>query len=153
MMLALTNDDETNIIISAVARKNNCESLILVNNSEYNKLKDVLGINQIIDPRKITVSKILKHVHRGRIESVYSIGNNQAELIHAQVLKTSKLCNKTIKDSNLPTGMRIGLIKKQEQIIIPNKDTVIDEKDQILFFCMTKDLKTAEELFKIREAY
>ena len=42
MMLALTNDDETNIIISAVARKNNCESLILVNNSEYNKLKDVL---------------------------------------------------------------------------------------------------------------
>ncbi len=153
MMLALTNDDETNIIISAVARKNNCESLILVNNSEYNKLKDVLGINQIIDPRKITVSKILKHVHRGRIESVYSIGNNQAELIHAQVLKTSKLCNKTIKDSNLPTGMRIGLIKKQEQIIIPNKDTVMDEKDQILFFCMTKDLKTAEELFKIREAY
>ena len=63
MMLALTNDDETNIIISAVARKNGCESLILVNNSEYNKLKDVLGINKVIDPRKITVSKILKHVH------------------------------------------------------------------------------------------
>ena len=52
MMLALTNDDETNIIISAVARKNNCESLILVNNSEYNKLKDVLGISKVIDPRK-----------------------------------------------------------------------------------------------------
>ena len=89
MMLALTNDDETNIIISAVARKNNCESLILVNNSEYNKLKDVLGISKVIDPRKITVSKILKHVHKGRIESVYSIGNNQAELIHAQALKSS----------------------------------------------------------------
>ena len=153
MILALTNDDETNIIISAVARKNNCESLILVNNSEYNKLKDVLGINQVIDPRKITVSKILKHVHRGRIESVYSIGNNQAELIHAQVLKSSKLINKSIKDSNLPIGMRIGLIKKQNQIIIPNKDTIMEENDQILFFCMTEDLKNAEELFKIREAY
>ena len=153
MMLALTNDDETNIIISAVSKKNKCESLILVNNSEYNKLKDVLGISQVIDPRKITVSKILKHVHRGRIGSVYSIGNNQAELIHAQVLKSSKLLNKSIKDCSLPSGMRIGLIKKNEQIIIANKETIIEENDQILFLCMTDDLKIAEELFKIREAY
>ena len=153
MMLALTNDDETNIIISAVSKKNKCESLILVNNSEYNKLKDVLGISQVIDPRKITVSKILKHVHRGRIESVYSIGNNQAELIHAQVLKSSKLLNKSIKDCSLPSGMRIGLIKKNEQIIIANKETIIEENDQILFLCMTDDLKIAQELFKIREAY
>ena len=153
MMLALTNDDETNIIISAVARKNNCESLILVNNSEYNKLKDVLGISKVIDPRKITVSKILKHVHKGRIESVYSIGNNQAELIHAQVLKSSKLLNKSIKDSDLPNGMRIGLMKKSDQILIPDKNTIIDENDEILFLCLTKDLKSAEDLFKIREAY
>lgn len=153
MMLALTNDDETNIILSAVAKKNSCESLILVNNSEYNKLKDVLGIRKVIDPRKITVSKILKHVHKGRIESVYSIGNNQAELIHAQVLKSSKLLNKSIKDSDLPIGMRIGLIKKTNQIIIPDKNTQIEENDEVLFLCMTGDLKNAEELFKIREAY
>ncbi len=153
MMLALTNDDETNIIISAVARKNGCESLILVNNSEYNKLKDVLGINKVIDPRKITVSKILKHVHRGRIESVYSIGNNQAELIHAQVLKTSKLLNKSIKESNLPEGMKIGLMKKMNDIVIPDKNTIIEENDEVLFLCMTEDLKEAEELFKIREAF
>ena len=50
----------------------------------------MLGISKVVDPRKITVSKILKHIHKGRIESVYSVGNNQAELIHAQVLKTSK---------------------------------------------------------------
>ena len=43
MMLALTNDDETNLIISAVAKKNNCD-LTLVNNSDYNKLKDLLGL-------------------------------------------------------------------------------------------------------------
>ena len=85
MVLALTNDDETNIIISAVAKKNNCESLILVNNSEYDKLKDVLGVNKLINPRMTTVSKILKHIHKGKIESVYSISNNQAEIIHAKL--------------------------------------------------------------------
>ncbi len=153
MLLALTNDDETNLIISAVAKKNKCESLTLVNNSDYNKLKDLLGLNKIVDPRMITVSKILKHIHKGRIESVYSIGNNQAEIIHAQALNTSILINKSIEEAKLPRGMRLGLIKKNNKIVIPDKNTKIEAHDEVLFICMTSDLKKAEELFKVREAF
>ena len=143
----------SNIIISAVAKKNNCESLILVNNSEYNKLKDVLGISKIVDPRKITVSKILKHIHQGKIESAYSIGNNQAEIIHAQALKTSRLINKNIEDAKLPGGIRLGLIKKKDKIIIPDKSTIIEQNDEVLFLCLTSDLKKAEELFQVRNVF
>ncbi len=153
LLLALTNDDETNIIISAVARKNKCESIIIVNNSEYNKLKDVLGISKVVDPRKITVSKILKHIHKGKIESVFAIDNNQAEIIHAQVLKSSKLINKTIEDADFPNGLRVGLIKKENQIIIPDKETKIEIYDEILFLCMSDDIKKAEDLFQVRGEY
>ena len=153
LLLALTNDDETNIIISAVARKNKCESIIIVNNSEYNKLKDVLGISKVVDPRKITVSKILKHIHKGKIESVFAIDNNQAEIIHAQVLKSSKLINKNIEDADFPNGLRVGLIKKEDKIIIPEKDTKIEMHDEILFLCMRDDIKKAEELFQVRSEY
>ena len=153
LLLALTNDDETNIIISAVARKNKCESIIIVNNSEYNKLKDVLGISKVVDPRKITVSKILKHIHKGKIESVFAIDNNQAEIIHAQVLKRSKLINKNIEDADFPHGLRVGLIKKEDKIIIPEKDTKIEIHDEILFLCMRDDIKKAEELFQVRSEY
>ncbi len=153
LLLALTNDDETNIIISAVARKNKCESIIIVNNSEYNKLKDVLGISKVVDPRKITVSKILKHVHKGKIESVFAIDNSQAEIIHAQVLKSSKLINKTIEDAEFPNGLRVGLIKKEDKIIIPDKETKIEIHDEILFLCMKDDIKKAEELFQVRSEY
>ena len=153
LLLALTNDDETNIILSAVARKNKCESIIIVNNSEYNKLKDVLGISKVVDPRKITVSKILKHIHKGKIESVYSIDNNQAEIIHAKVLKTSKLINKSIEDAGLPTGLRVGLIKKNGKIITPEKETKIELNDEILFLCMTEDIGKAESLFQVRNEY
>ena len=153
LILALTNDDETNIIISAVARKNKCESIIIVNNSEYNKLKDVLGISKVVDPRKITVSKILKHVHKGKIESVFAIDNNQAEIIHAQALKSSKLINKNIEDAEFPDGIRVGLIKKEDKIIIPDKDTKIEIHDEILFLCMKDDIKKAEELFQVRSEY
>ena len=153
MILALTNDDETNIIVAAIAKKNNCESLILVNNSEYNNLKDVLGITRVIDPRMITVSKILKHIHRGKIESVYSIGNNQAEIIHAQALKTSKLINKSIKDSDLPDGIRIGLLIRDEQILVPDKDTIIKENDEVIILSMSNVIHDAEELFQVRGAF
>tara|TARA_B100000965_G_C19598048_1_gene761146 strand:- start:1136 stop:2527 length:1392 start_codon:yes stop_codon:yes gene_type:complete len=153
MILALTNDDETNIIVAAVAKKNNCESLILVNNSEYNNLKDVLGISRVIDPRMITVSKILKHIHRGKIDSVYSIGNNQAEIIQAQALKTSKLINKSINDSDLPEGIRIGLLKRDNQIIVPDKNTIIKENDEVIIMCLSESIHDAEELFQVRGAF
>ena len=153
MVLALTNDDETNIIISAVAKKNNCESLILVNNSEYDKLKDVLGVDKLINPRMITVSKILKHIHKGKIESVYSISNNQAEIIHAKALKSSRLVNKTIAEANLPEGIRVGLIKRDDLIIVPNGDTIIELNDEIIFLSLMNDIEAAEELFQVRDEY
>ena len=153
MVLALTNDDETNIIISAVAKKNNCESLILVNNSEYDKLKDVLGVNKLINPRMTTVSKILKHIHKGKIESVYSISDNQAEIIHAKVLKSSRLVNKTLVEANLPEGIRVGLIKRADIIIVPNGETTIELNDEIIFLSLMNDIEAAEELFQVRDEY
>jgi trk system potassium uptake protein TrkA len=153
MILALTDDDETNIIISAIARKNKCKSLILINNSDYNKIKDVLGIDRIIDPRMTTVSKILKHVHRGSFISVYTIGNADAEIIHATATKTSQLLNQTLKEVDLPEGIKIGMIKRGDDIIIPDKNTKIEVGDNVIFITMSKDVSKAEEIFKIREAY
>ena len=153
MILALTNDDETNIITSAIARKNNCKSLILFNNSEYSNLKDVLGIDRIIDPRMITSSQILKHVHKGKIESVYSISNNQGEIIHAQALKSSKLINKPLKDLSIPDGIRIGLICRAGKVSIPDKNTIIQESDDVIFISLLKSISKAEDLFQVSEGY
>ena len=107
----------------------------------------------MIDPRMITVSKILKHIHRGKIESVYSIGNNQAEIIHAQALKSSKLINKSIKESDLPYGIRIGLLKRNETILVPDKDTIIKENDEVIILSLTDSIHEAEELFQVRGAF
>ena len=153
MILALTNDDETNIITSAIARRNKCKSLILINNSEYSNLKDVLGIDRIIDPRMITASQILKHVHKGKIESVYSISNNQGEIIHAQALKNSKLINIPLKDLSIPDGIRIGVISKNGKISIPDKDTIIQENDDVVFISLLKSISKAEDLFQVSEAF
>jgi len=153
MILALTDDDETNIIVSAISRKKNCKSLILINNSDYNNIKDVLGIDRIIDPRMTTVSKILKHVHKGSFVSVFTIGNADAEIIHAEATKSSQLINKHLHEANLPDGIKIGLIVRDNDIIIPDKNSIIEVGDQVLFIAMSNEITKAEEIFQVRESF
>tara|TARA_B100000787_G_scaffold154092_1_gene128713 strand:- start:1055 stop:2446 length:1392 start_codon:yes stop_codon:yes gene_type:complete len=153
MILALTDDDETNIIVSAISRKKNCKSLILINNSDYNNIKDVLGIDRIIDPRMTTVSKILKHVHKGSFVSVFTIGNADAEIIHAEATKSSQLLNKHLYETDLPDGIKIGLIIRENEVIIPDKNSIIDVGDQVVFIAMSDQITKAEEIFQVRESF
>ena len=85
--------------------------------------------------------------------SVYTIGNADAEIIHATATKTSQLLNQTLKEVDLPEGIKIGMIKRGDEIIIPDKNTKIEVGDNVIFITMSKDVFKAEEIFKIREAY
>ena len=153
MILALTNDDETNIIVSAIARKKDCKSLILINNSDYNNIKDVLGIDRIIDPRMTTVSKILKHVHKGSFVSVYTIGNADAEVIHAEATKSTQILNKPLSEAELPDGIKIGLIIRNNDVIVPDKNTIVEVGDNVIIIAMSDNVNMAEEIFQVREAF
>ena len=68
-------------------------------------------------------------------------------------MKTSRLINKNIEEAKLPGGIRLGLIKKKDKIIIPDKSTIIEQNDEVLFLCLTSDLKKAEELFQVRNVF
>jgi len=153
MILALTNDDETNIIVSAIARKKDCKSLILINNSDYNNIKDVLGIDRIIDPRMTTVSKILKHVHKGSFVSVYTVGNADAEVIHAEATKSTQILNKPLSEAELPDGIKIGLIIRNNDVIVPDKNTIVEVGDNVIIIAMSDNVNMAEEIFQVREAF
>ena len=117
------------------------------------QIEDVLGIDRIIDPRMTTVSKILKHVHRGSFISVYTIGNGDAEIIHAKATKSSQLLNKSLKEADLPDGIKIGIIVRDQEVIIPDKNTIIEIGDNVIFITMTKDVTKSEELFKVRGSF
>ena len=82
----------------------------------------------MIDPRMNTVSSILKHVHKGTIETAYSLLNGEYEIIEAEIIETSELINKDLKNSNLPQEIRIGAILRDDDVIIP----LIEEADLYL---------------------
>ena len=95
-VLALTNDDEDNLMVSVLVEKfsKNKRTMALINKPNYSLLQSSLKIDDLIDPRMNTVSSILKHVHKGSIENAYSILNGEYEVIEAEIIETSELVNK-----------------------------------------------------------
>ena len=112
-------------------------------------LQSSLKINDLVDPRLTTISTILKHVHKGTIETVYTLLDGEYEFIEAEVLETSELISKSIKDSNLPKEIRIGAVVRGNDIIIPKSDFKFEKKDSVIFLSKREHLSKIESLFRI----
>ena len=150
-VLALTNDDEDNLMVSVLVEKfsQDKRTMALINKPNYSLLQSSLKIDDLIDPRMNTVSSILKHVHKGTIETAYSILNGEYEVIEAEIINTSELINKELKNSNLPEEIRIGAILRGEDIIIPRSNFVFQKEDIVVFLAKRDHLPVVENMFRI----
>ena len=150
-VLALTNDDEDNLMVSVLVEKFSKEkrTMALINKPNYALLQSSLKIDDLIEPRMNTVSSILKHVHKGTIETAYTILNGEYEVIEAEIIETSELINKELNNSNLPEGIRIGAILRGEDIIIPRSNFIFKKEDIVVFLAKRDQLPVVENMFRI----
>lgn len=153
-ILTLTDDDKTNLLTAVRAKSLNCPmSISLVNDPALIPLLQPLEIDAYINPRATTVSSILRHVRHGRVRSVYSIGDAEAEVLEAQILKTAKLAGRELRDVEFPDGVLMGPVLRGEEIIIPTGKTRIEEGDIVTFFALSEDVPRVEELLQVSIDY
>jgi len=156
-VLALTNDDEDNLMVSVLVEKftkdkddlNDKRTMALINKPNYSLLQSSLKIDDLIDPRMNTVSSILKHVHKGTIENAYSILNGEFEIIEAEIIETSELINKELKKSDLPEEIRIGAVLRGDEVIIPRSNFVFKKEDVVVLLANKESLDVVENMFRI----
>ncbi|WP_298863110.1 Trk system potassium transporter TrkA [uncultured Sulfitobacter sp.] len=149
-MLAVTDDDKTNMLACVRAKAEGCPYVIaLINDPTLVPLMQPLGIDAYINPRATTVSSILRHIRHGRVRQVYSIGDAEAEVIEAEVLSTSPIAGKKINEIDFPEGALVGAIRKGGKITRPMGDTRIEEGDVIAVFVLTKDVAQLEQLMQV----
>tara|TARA_B100001173_G_C15990603_1_gene548775 strand:+ start:82 stop:1473 length:1392 start_codon:yes stop_codon:yes gene_type:complete len=156
-VLALTNDDEDNLMVSVLVEKfakdeKNIEdkrTMALINKPNYSLLQSSLKIDDLIDPRMNTVSSILKHVHKGTIETAYTILNGEYEVIEAEIIETSELINKELKNSNLPEEIRIGAVLREHKVIIPKSSFVFQKDDRVVLLAKKDSISIVENIFRI----
>jgi len=104
----------------------------------------------VVSPRAITASTILQHVRRGRIRAVHSLGADFGELIEGEILETSTLTGKKIRDAELPEGVLLGAVVRGDDVILPRGNTVIQVNDKIVLFAAADAVKAVEKLFAVR---
>jgi trk system potassium uptake protein TrkA len=153
-VVAVTNDDETNVLSALLAKRYGCGRVMaLVNKTDYAPLMSTLGIDVVISPRAITTSNILHYVRRGRIHAVHSLQEGFGELIEADALETSGLVGKPLKDTKLPGGVLLGAIVRDGRVINPRGTTVIQVGDRIVMFAESHAVKKVEKMFSVRLEY
>ena len=151
-IISVTNQDEVNILTSLLAKKQGCKKAIsLANDTTYRSILEPLGIDDVLSPQAITVSRILSYIRKGAIKQVYSLREGEGEVIEADAVEASSIVNKKIKNLKLPNGVRIGAVLKNEtEVFMPTPNLEIAQGDTIVLFSLSKMIKKVEDLLSVR---
>lgn len=153
-VVALTQDDRVNVLSAALAKQMGARrALALTNDPSLGPLAGPLNIDAFVNPRTTTVSTILRHVRRGRIRALHTIADGEGELFEAQVLATSPMAGKRVRHLELPSGAVIGAVLSNGNVVMPDGDTTIEAGDTVVMFCVKRDLREVESLFRVGIEY
>jgi trk system potassium uptake protein TrkA len=154
VFLALTNDDEANIMSSLLAKRLGAKKVMaLINNSAYVDLVQGGEIDIAISPQQATIGKLLALVRRGDVVNVHSLRRGAAEAMEAIAHgdeASSKVVGRAIEDIDLPEGTTIGAIVRGDKVLIAHDKTVVDPDDHVILFLVDrKRIPEVEQLFQV----
>jgi|TARA_R100000005_G_scaffold95553_2_gene77456 trk system potassium uptake protein TrkA len=149
-IVALTNDDQVNILSSLLAKGQGTKTAVtLINNPVFGNLVTTLGIEVVVDPRATTVSEILRHIRRGRIRGLHSFRDGAAEVVEGVALETSLLVGKPLREIKLPPGTIIGAVIHEDKVLIPRGDSVIEADDRVVILGLRDAIQKVESMFSV----
>ncbi len=153
-VIAITNDDKTNLLIGNLAKR--CGSkrvLALVNATELASLARDMHVDAVLDPRALTVSQVLLRMRRGRILGLQSLEEGAAEVAEGLALETSPLIGKPLGYDDLPEGITAAAIVRGDEVIIASPDVTVRPDDRLIVFYETDMVKKVEHFFRVSPDY
>jgi len=155
---ALTNDDEANILSAMLTKRLGAYNVMsLINRPSYVDLVESGMIDIAISPQQVTLGTLLAHVRKGDIVAVHSLRRGAAEAIEAVAhgdKKTSKVVGRNIEQITLPSGATIGAISRGEEVLMAEKDIIIESEDHVIIFLADKSaVKDIEKLFQVSATF
>ena len=151
--LALSHDDENNILSALLAKKYGAKrALVITHDPEYLPILDSIGMDITINPRLITVSAILKHLRKGQVMSVFKLIED-AEVMEIGVQEDSSIANKQIGKINFPKGAIIGALLRQGEMLLPNDEVTIEAGDSVIVVALPGTIEKIEKLFGRKRSF
>ena len=154
VVITVTNDEETNILTSLLAKRMGAqETITRISKFSYFPLMSVIGLEQVVNPRLSAVNTILQHIRRGKVLAAKAIKNEQAEIMEAVALETSDIVGKPIKKISIPKGALITGIIRNDDVIIPSGESIIQPEDRIIIFSKREDIPKIEKILAVKLEY
>ena len=150
-VVTVTNDDETNILVSLLAKNMGVDNTITrISKASYYPLLSTIGIEKVVSPRVSAVSSILQDIRQGNVISDISIYGEQGEFIEAVALASSTITKGPIKDIAFPKGTLLVCIIRQDEIIIPTGASRVEAGDRIILFAILAAVKKLEKMLTVK---
>lgn len=151
VVITLTNDEEINILTSLLVRRMGARKAITkISKFSYFPLMSTIGIEQVVSTRLSAINSILQHIRKGKVISDISIKGGQAEVIEAVALETSEIVANPLKSISFPKGAIVVGIIRQEKIIIPSGESIIEPGDRIIIFSTRKAIPRIEKILAVK---
>jgi trk system potassium uptake protein TrkA len=154
LFVAVTNDDENNIMSCLLAKRMGARRVVsLINRRAYVDLLQSGQIDIAISPAQATIGTLLAHVRRGDVVAVHSLRRGAAEALEAVVHGDRESCRVTdrrVDEIDLPPGTTIGAVVRGNDVIMAHHDTVIHAEDHVIIFVNDKkNVSRVERLFQV----
>lgn len=154
MVVTLTNDEETNILTSLLAKQMGArKTIVKINKFSYFPLMSTIGLQQVVSPRLSAINTILQHIRRGKVLSAISIKGEQAEIMEAVAMETSDIVEKPLKNIKFPKGSLIAGIIRKNSVIIPSGESLIQPNDRIIIFAIRNAISKIEKILAVKLEY
>jgi trk system potassium uptake protein len=151
VVVTLTNDEETNILTSLLAKRMGASKIITkVSKFSYIPLISMIGLEQVVSPRLSAINTILQHIRVGKVLAAKSIKDEQAEVMEAVALETSDIVGKPIREISIPKGALVTGIMRKDTVIIPTGESVIEPNDRIIIFAKKQAIPEIEKILAVK---
>jgi trk system potassium uptake protein TrkA len=153
-VIAITDDDKTNLLISNLAKRAGAKrALALINAPELASLAADMRVDTVLDPRALTVSQVLLRMRRGRILGLQSLEDGLAEVAEGVTLESSSLIGKPLGYDDMPEGVTAAAVLRGNQILMADSDVIVRPEDHLVIFYEAEMVRSIEKFFRVNPDY
>lgn len=147
LTIAVTSQDKDNLLVSLLARHNHiCTTISLVNSRSYDNLVDHIGDNVIVDRSTVTVSRMLQDIRKVPLNNAYLLGRGFGEIWELRISESNMAFGRKIKDLHLPQNSAVCLLTRQDEILFPSNDEILQDGDKLAVFAPSAEIRKIEHI-------
>ena len=152
--ISVSDDEDANILASLLAKRLGAKKTItLVRHLHYLSVLPTIGIDAVVSPRLSAIGRIMHYIRKGKVLSVATLREEDAEVIETVALETSDIVNRPIRGLKFPKGAIIGAIVRGEDVIIPGGNDIILPDDRVVIFALQSAIPKVEKKLMVKLEY